>query len=120
MPAIWGFPPLTDSIENDKALRLSNGVTVDLSEFNLRLGKKPSAKLLAVMTAKVQAAMDHVQVKGDMINNEPTKTMTDEKLVAQYGDRVFNDDSGNLVTRETLFSLTWVDGRLLPRWRVVR
>ncbi len=119
MVAIWGLPPLSDSIEEDKALRLSTGVTVDLSEFNLRLGNKPSDKKLVDMTAKVQAAMDHVQTKADMVADEPTKNMTDAQLLAQYGDKVFNDGSGNLVTRNTKFSLTWAFGRLIPRWEVV-
>ena len=116
MPAISGLAPV-DSIEGDKAVRLSTGATVDLAEFNL--DKKPSAKMLADIVAKVQASMDHIVPLANLPDDEPTKTMTAAELEARYGGRVFLDGL-NIVNRSTRFSLTWENGRLVPRFERVR
>ena len=120
MPAIWGLKPLTDSIEGDKALRLSNGVTVDLSDLNIRLDKKPAQPVLDAIVARVQAEMDDIQALADLPDDDPDKTATVAELAAQYGGRRFLDGAGNVVSRSTLFSITWENGRLAPRWTEVR
>ncbi len=56
MPAIWGLSPLTGSIEDDKAVRLSTGVMVDLSSFKFQLGKKPPQRKLDGAVVRMQAA----------------------------------------------------------------
>jgi len=127
MVAIWGLKPLTDSIEGDKALRLNTGAVVDLTEFNLVLDKKVTAKDIADMEAKVQASMDSVIPLASLGSDDPDKTATAAELTAQYGGRAFLDGLGNIVFRSTLFTLTQVktnthkaSGVLMPLWTRVR
>jgi hypothetical protein len=116
MPAIWGLKPLTDRIESDKEVRLSTGVVVDLSDFNIRADKKPSDKQISDIVARVQANMDVIEPLAAFPDDEPHKTISSAELQALFGGRVFLDGSGNIVMRTTLFSLTWEDGRLMPHW----
>ena len=118
MPAIWGLAPV-DSIEGDKAVRLSNGMTIDLSDFDIRLNKKPPPPILKAIVARVQAGMDHIVPLASLPDDEPTKTMTAAELEARYGGRMFLDGL-NIVNRSTRFSLTWENGRLVPRFERVR
>ncbi len=127
MVAIWGLKPLTDSIENDKAVRLNTGAVVDLTEFNPVLDKKVTAKDIASMEVKVQASMDSVISLASLGDDDPDKTATAVELTAQYGERAFLDGLGNIVFRSTLFTLTQVKtdthkagGVLVPRWSRVR
>ncbi len=127
MVAIWSLKPLTDSIEGDKALRLNTGEVVDLTEFNLVLDKKVTAKDIEDMEAKVQASMDSVIPLASLGSDDPDKTATAAELTAEYGGRAFLDGLGNIVFRSTLFTLTQVKtdthnagGVLVPRWSRVR
>lgn len=119
MPAIWGLAPLTGSIEGDKAVRLSIGVTVDLADFDIRLNKKPPPPILKAIVDRVQASMDHIVPLASLPDDEPTKTMTATELQTRYGGQVFLDGS-DIVNRSTRFSLTWENGRLLPHWEEAR
>ncbi len=134
MVAIWavdvltGAPNLKDnSIEIDKAIRLNTGSVIDLTEFNLILDKKVTAKDIADMEAKVQASMDSVIPLASLGSDDPDKTATAAELLAEYGNRAFLDGLGNIVFRSTLFSLTQVKtethnagGVLVPTWTRVR
>ncbi len=127
MVAIWGLDPNLGNIEADKALRLNTGAVVDLTEFNLVLDKKVTAKDIADMEAKVQASMDSVISRVSLGDDDPDKTATAAELTAQYGNRAFLDGLGNIVFRSTLFTLTQVKtethkagGVLVPRWSRVR
>ncbi len=127
MVAIWGLKPFTDSIEGDKAIRLNTGAVVDLTEFDLVLDKKVTAKDIADMEAKVQASMDSVIPLASLGDDDPDKTATAAELLAEYGGRAFLDGLGNIVFRSTLFTLTQVKtdthksgGVLVPRWSRVR
>ncbi len=130
MVAIWavdvatGAPDVKEnSLEIDKAIRLNTGSIIDLTEFNLVLDKKVTAKDIADMEAKVQASMDAVIPLSSLGSDDPDKTATATELTAQYGNQAFLDGLGNIVFRSTLFSLTQVKtdthkagGVLVPRW----
>ncbi len=120
MPAIWGLPPLTDSIEGDKTIRLSTGSIIDIADLNIRLNNKPPQSKIDTIVARVQARIDVIVPLSSLPDDEPTKIMTSVKLNAQYGGRVFLDGVGNIVSRSTRFSLTWENGRLVPHWETVR
>ncbi len=134
MVAIWAVDVATgapgvkeNSLEIDKAIRLNTGPTIDLTEFNLVLDKKVTAKNIADMEAKVQASMDSVIPLASLGDDDPDKTATAAELAAQYGNRAFLDGLGNIVFRSTLFTLTQVKdetnkagGKLVPRWSRVR
>lgn len=121
MPAIWGLPPLTGSIEDDKAVRLSTGVTVDLSSFKFQLDKKPPQRKLDGAVARVQAAMDTFMLLADLPDDEPGKAKDLRSLDPSDSDYHKNmwHDGDQLRARSTRFSLTWENGRLRPFWGLV-
>ncbi len=109
----------TRSIEEDREVLLTNGVTIDLSTINLRLGDQPNRQQLQSVIDRVQTGIDHIESLTDLPDDEARKTMTAAELKAKYGDVVFLDGSGNLVTRHTKFSLRWSKGALATVFTVV-
>jgi hypothetical protein len=63
--------------------------------------------------------MDTATPLADLPTEDPDKTATDEDLATEYNERRFLVGV-MVVSREVLFSLTWTDGRLVPRWETVR
>ena len=132
MVAIWAVDeitrlPVSNKIEDDKAIHLNIGPVIDLAEFNLVLDKKVTAKDIADMEAKVQAGMDSIISLASLGDDDPDKTATQAELTAIYGGRAFLDGLGNIVFRSTLFTLTQVKtdthnagGVLVPHWSRVR
>ena len=118
MPAIWGRRSAR-SIEEDREVRLSTGVNVDLSAINLRLGREPTRKQIQDVVDRVQASMDDVQIQADLPPEDPERTWTAAQFTAKYGGRRFLDGA-NIVDRSTHFSLTWENGRLAPHWSETR
>ncbi len=119
MPAIWSLPPLAGSIEEDKAIRLNGGKTVDLSSFNLRLGKKPPQKTIDDIVARVQTEMDVFIRLADLPDDEPGKANDLSRLDKSNPDYHKNmwHDGDYLRSRSTVFSLAWENGRLVPSFR---
>ncbi len=76
MVSIRARAPLSGKIEADKGIRLSNGVAVDLSSFNICLNKKPSQPVLDTIVARVQSEIYHVQLPADLPDDDPGKTAT--------------------------------------------
>ena len=116
MPAIWGLKPLTESIEEDKAIRLSSGAVLDISGDKVKLGEKPTQETIDAIIAKVQASMDVIEAQTNLSKDDPERTWLAGDFTAVYGGRRFLDGSGNIVDRPTRFSLIWRDGRLVPSY----
>jgi sugar/nucleoside kinase (ribokinase family) len=87
--------------------------TFNLSE--IPGGNNWNAQKLAKLTERAQALFDVVVALADLPDDEPTKTMTAAELLAKYGNRVFLDGQGNLVSRATLISFTHDGTKLIPR-----
>lgn len=91
-----------------------------------RLQDPDNEKNAIVLKSIVQDSLDTIERVRDLPNDEPTKTMSDAELAAEYGERAFYRGQGinkELVFREIeVVDMVWSadQERYLPSLRITR